>query len=129
MKKFITILIVVLILAGAVTFEQITINNYLNEIKDMTYELITLTTGTENIQTPEIKEKVDNLKQTWIQHEEVLCIFANHKDMRDLCIEIQKLEGNIEVNQYEDFTASLRVIYHLTDDYHKIMGTSWQNIF
>ncbi len=129
MKKFITILIVVLILAGAVTFEQITINNYLNEIKDMTYELITLTTGTENIQTPEIKEKVDNLKQTWIHHEEVLCIFANHKDMRDLCIEIQKLEGNIEVNQYEDFTASLRVIYHLTDDYHKIMGTSWQNIF
>lgn len=129
MKKFITILIVVLILAGAVTFEQITINNYLNEIKDMTYELITLTTGTENIQTPEIKEKVDNLKQTWIDHEEVLCIFANHKDMRDLCIEIQKLEGNIEVNQYEDFTASLRVIYHLTDDYHKIMGTSWQNIF
>lgn len=129
MKKFITILIVVLILAGAVTFEQITINNYLNEIKDMTYELITLTTGTENIQTPEIKEKVDNLKQTWIHHEEVLCIFANHKDMRDLCIEIQKLEGNIEVNQYEDFTASLRVIYHLTNDYHKIMGTSWQNIF
>ncbi len=129
MKKFITILIVVLILAGAVTFEQITINNYLNEIKDMTYELITLTTGTENIQTPEIKEKVDNLKQTWIHHEEVLCIFANHKDMRDLCIEIQKLEGNIEVNQYEDFTASLKVIYHLTDDYHKIMGTSWQNIF
>ena len=129
MKKFITILIVVLILAGAVTFEQITINNYLNEIKDMTYELITLTTGTENIQTTEIKEKVDNLKQTWIHHEEVLCIFANHKDMRDLCIEIQKLEGNIEVNQYEDFTASLRVIYHLTDDYHKIMGTSWQNIF
>lgn len=129
MKKFITILIVVLILAGAVTFEQITINNYLNEIKDITYELITLTTGTENIQTPEIKEKVDNLKQTWIHHEEVLCIFANHKDMRDLCIEIQKLEGNIEVNQYEDFTASLRVIYHLTDDYHKIMGTSWQNIF
>ncbi len=129
MKKFITILIVVLILAGAVTFEQITINNYLNEIKDMTYELITLTTGTENIQTPEIKVKVDNLKQTWIHHEEVLCIFANHKDMRDLCIEIQKLEGNIEVNQYEDFTASLRVIYHLTDDYHKIMGTSWQNIF
>ena len=129
MKKFITILIVVLILAGAVTFEQITINNYLNEIKDMTHELITLTTGTENIQTPEIKEKVDNLKQTWIHHEEVLCIFANHKDMRDLCIEIQKLEGNIEVNQYEDFTASLRVIYHLTDDYHKIMGTSWQNIF
>lgn len=129
MKKFITILIVVLILAGAVTFEQITINNYLNEIKDMTYELITLTTGTENIKTPEIKVKVDNLKQTWIHHEEVLCIFANHKDMRDLCIEIQKLEGNIEVNQYEDFTASLRVIYHLTDDYHKIMGTSWQNIF
>ena len=129
MKKFITILIVVLILAGAVTFEQITINNYLNEIKDMTHELITLTTGTENIQTPEIKEKVDNLKQTWIHHEEVLCIFANHKDMRDLCIEIQKLKGNIEVNQYEDFTASLRVIYHLTDDYHKIMGTSWQNIF
>lgn len=129
MKKLITIIIVVLILLGAVIFEQITINNYLNEIQDMTEELITISTGTENIQTDEIREKVATLKETWIHHEEVLCIFANHKDMRDLCIEIQKLEGNIEVNQYEDFTASLRVIYHLADDYHKIMGTSWQNIF
>ncbi len=129
MKKFIIIIIVVLILAGAVTLEQITINSYLNEIQNKTYELITLTTGLENIQTEEIKEKVSDLKKTWIHHEEILCIFANHKDMRDLCIEIQKLEGNIEVNQYEDFTASLKVIYHLADDYHKIMGTSWQNIF
>ena len=129
MKKFITIVIVVLILAFGAVFEQITINNYLDEIQDMTYELMTLTKGSKNIQTEEIAEKVSQLKNTWIHHENVLCTFANHKDMRDLCIEIQKLEGNIEVNQYEDFTASLKVIYHLADDYHKIMGTSWQNIF
>ena len=129
MKKFVTIIFVVLILIGAVIYEQITINNYLSEIQDMTEELMTITSGKQNIQTEEIKEKVENLKNTWIHHEEVLCIFANHKDMRDLCIEVQKLEGNIEVNQYEDFTASLKVIYHLCNDYHKIMGTSWQNIF
>lgn len=129
MKKFITIIAVVLILTGAVVWEQITINNYLDEVHTKTYELIELSSGKENIQTDEIKEKVKDLRETWIHHEEVLCIFANHKDMRDLCIEVQKLEGNIEVNQYEDFTASLKVIYHLSEDYHKIMGTNWQNIF
>ena len=129
MKKFIAIIFVVLILVGLCIWEQLTINNYLSDIQNQSKELIEITTGTKNIQTEEISTRVDRLKTTWEQHEEVLCFFANHKDMRDLCIEIQKLRGNIIVNQYEDFTAGLQVIYHLTKDYHFIMGLSLQNIF
>ena len=54
MKKFITIIIVVLTLTFGAVFEQITINNYLDEIQDMTYELMTLTKGSENIQTEDL---------------------------------------------------------------------------
>ena len=129
MKKLITIIIVVLLLTVAVIFEDITINTYLDEIKQKTEYVISLSNGKDNIQTEEIINSVADLKQTWIHHEQILSMFSNHKDMRDLCIEIQKLEGNIEVNQYEDFTAGLKVISHLTDDYKSIMGTSWQNIF
>ena len=121
MKKFITIIFVVFLLVGLCTWEQITINDYLDDIQ--------ITKGIKNIQTEEISNRVEKLKSTWEQHEEVLCFFANHKDMRDLCIEIQRLRGNIIVNQYEDFTAGLQVIYHLTQDYHFIMGLSLQNVF
>ena len=129
MKKLVTIICVVLILAGAVVWEDITIRTYLDEIKQKTEYIIELSSGKDDIQTEEIIKSVQELKQTWIHHEQILSMFSNHKDMRDLCIEIQKLQGNIEVNQYEDFTAGLKVISHLTDDYKSIMGTSWQNIF
>lgn len=129
MKKFILILVVTLALIGVAIWEQITVNTYLNDVEEKSKYLIEITTNVTNIQTEEIIEKVEELEESWTKQEQILCLFANHKDMRDLCIEIQKLRGNIEVNQYEDFTASLKVIYHLCNDYHKIMGTSWQNIF
>lgn len=129
MKKFIAILFVVLVLIGLSVWEKITIDNYLNDIQTQSQELMDLTYGSKNIQTEEIILKVNTLEETWMHHEEILCMFANHKDMRDLCTEIQRLKGNIEVNQYEDFTASLKIINHLSQDYHKIMGISFQNIF
>ena len=129
MKKFIAILFVVFILVGLSVWEEITIDRYLNDIQIQSQELMDLTKGTKNIQTEEILIKVNKLEETWIHHEEILCLVANHKDMRDLCVEIQRLKGNIEVNQYEDFTASLKIINHLSQDYHKIMGISFQNIF
>ena len=129
MKKFIAILFVIFILVGLSVLEEITIDSYLNDIQMQSQELMDLTKGTKNIQTEEIILKVNELEETWVHHEEILCLVANHKDMRDLCIEIQRLKGNIEVNQYEDFTASLKIINHLSQDYHKIMGISWQNIF
>ncbi len=129
MKKYIAILFVIFILVGLSVLEEITIDSYLNDIQMQSQELMDLTKGTKNIQTEEIILKVNELEETWVHHEEILCLVANHKDMRDLCIEIQRLKGNIEVNQYEDFTASLKIINHLSQDYHKIMGISWQNIF
>lgn len=129
MKRLIAILFVILLLIFGVIIEQTTINNYLNEIQEKTKQLILISSGKENIQTQEIQQKLQELEDTWLHHEQILCFFANHKDMRDLCIEIQKLEGNLQVNQYEDFAAGLKVIYHLADDYHYVMGTSFQNIF
>ncbi len=129
MKKYIAILFVIFILVGLSVLEEITIDSYLNDIQTQSQELMDLTKGTKNIQTEEIILKVNELEKTWVHHEEILCLVANHKDMRDLCIEIQRLKGNIKVNQYEDFTASLKIINHLSQDYHKIMGISWQNIF
>ena len=129
MKKLITMIFVISLLFGAVLVEQIIIDKYLTDIKQKTEYLIDISQGQQNIQTQDIIDSVADLKATWIHHEQILGIFANHKDMRDLCIEIQKLQGNIEVNQYEDFTAGLKVISHLTDDYHNLMGTGWQNIF
>ena len=129
MKKLITMICVVLILTGAVIIEQIIIKTYLSEIKQKTEYIIEISQGQDNIQTQEIIDKVADLKETWIHHETILGMFANHKDMRDLCVEIQKLQGNIEVNQYEDFTAGLKVIAHLTEDYNNLMGINWTNIF
>ena len=129
MKKTIFIIFVVLFLIAISIAEQIVVSNYLFDIEQKAQHLIEITKDKTNIQTEEIYNLVEDLEQTWKAHEEILCIVANHKDMRDLCTEIQRLRGNIEVNQYEDFTAGIKVIYHLAQDYHYLMGLSLQNIF
>ena len=129
MKKIFLMIFVVACLVCGIIIEENTINNYLSEIEQKTEYIIEISSGKDNIQTQQIKNAVSDLKDTWLHHEKILATFANHKDMRDLCIEIQKLEGNIEVNQYEDFTAGLKVIRHLTQDYKSLLGTSLQNVF
>ncbi|MBO5884567.1 MAG: DUF4363 family protein [Clostridia bacterium] len=129
MKKFIVMIFIFIMLVGLCIWEQITVNKYLLDIKEQTLDIINISTDLKDINNIEIIQKVENLELSWKHHESILCLFSNHKDMRDLCIEIQKLRGNIEVNQHEDFTASLKVIYHLTEDYKLIMGTSFQNVF
>lgn len=128
MKKYVAIAIF-LLLAGFLIFEQLTISNYLDEIIQKTEYLSSIALGREDIQTEEIKNAFFDLEETWVHHEGVISLFANHIDMQDFCIELEKMQGNIDVNQYEDFTASLRVLSHLAEDCKKFLGTDFKNIF
>ena len=128
MRK-IAMLVLLLVLVGIIVWEQLSVNSYLNEIKDITDRLTIMVSGNEQINTTEILEQVDNLEDVWNKHESILCLLANHKDMQELSVEIARMRACVSVNQFEDFKASLSIIIYFSEAYHHFMGISLQNIF
>lgn len=129
MRRITACILVFIVLIGLCVWEQTSVNIYLENVYNMAKELQILTLDDETINTTEILEKVEHLEEMWESHESILCLFANHKDMKDLSIEIEKMKGNVEMNQYEDFQASLNVVMFLSTTFHHFMGFSFQNIF
>ena len=128
MKKIVVIFLLIF-LAGIIVWEQISVNAYLDEVRDITDNLTEMVSGSEQINTTQILEEVDRLDQVWKKHENILCLLANHKDMQDLSVEIARMRACVSVNQFEDFKASLSIIIYFTEAYHHFMGISLQNIF
>ena len=129
MKKAIGMFCLLLFLAGIIVWEQISVSIYLADIKNITDNLSEMVAGSEQINTTQIYEEVEHLEEVWKKHEGVLCLVANHKDMQDLSIEIERMKACVSVNQFEDFKASLAIIMYFTEAYHHFMGISFQNIF
>ena len=128
MKK-IAMLALLLALFGIIVWEQLSVNSYLDEIRDITDKLTIMVSGNEQINTTQVLEEVDRLEDIWNKHENILCLLANHKDMQELSVEIARMRACVSVNQFEDFKASLSIIIYFSEAYHHFMGISWQNIF
>ena len=64
MRK-IAMLVLLLVLVGIIVWEQLSVNSYLNEIKDITDRLTIMVSGNEQINTTEILDQVDNLEDVW----------------------------------------------------------------
>lgn len=128
MKK-ISMLFLFLLLIGIIIWEQVSVNSYLDEIKDITDNLTLMVSDNQQINTTQILEEVDRLENVWNKHENILCLLANHKDMQELSVEIARMRACVSVNQFEDFKASLSIIIYFSEAYHHFMGISLQNIF
>lgn len=128
MKK-IAMLALLLALVGIIVWEQLSVNSYLDEIRDITDKLTIMVSGNEQINTTQVLEEVDRLEDIWNKHENILCLLANHKDMQELSVEIARMRACVSVNQFEDFKSSLSIIIYFSEAYHHFMGISLQNIF
>lgn len=129
MKKAIGMICLLLFLVGIIVWEQISVSVYLTDIKIITDNLSEMVAGSEQINTTQVYEEVEHLEEVWKKHESILCLVANHKDMQDLSIEIERMKACVSVNQFEDFKASLTIIMYFTEAYNHFMGISFQNIF
>ena len=129
MKKAICMIVLLLILTGIIVWEQISVDTYLMEVKSITNTLADMVGGSEQINTTKVLEEVEHLEEVWEKHEGYLCLLANHKDIREMSIEIERMKACVSVNQFEDFKASLSIIIYFTESYHHFMGISLQNLF
>lgn len=128
-KRYVYVIFIVVILVAICVVEQILVNNYLGEMKACTTEIVELAKNKTEIDTPEIKQKVEELDKKWQGYETTLCFLVNLKDIDDIGIELAKMRVYASENNVAEFNASLElVLYHL-DNYYSAMGINFENIF
>lgn len=127
-KRFLSVLIILVLLALVCVWEQISVDKYLNDIYNQALAIENYVDDITNVNAPELQAMVDRLEDSWDKHESMLCFIINHKDIADISTEITRLKSYSETNQEQDFKATIKVIIHYTDAYHHVMGISLQNL-
>ena len=128
-KRFIYVIVILVILIGACITEQIMVSNYLSNIKEKVDNISSVTQNAIVINTSEIYDLVIDLETTWNNYEENLCFLVNHNEIEELGAEISKMKIYVIENDLTEFKASLAQVLYYADTYSHVMGISLQNIF
>lgn len=127
-KSFISVIVILVLLALACVWEQVSVDRYLNDIYNQALAIENYVDDKTDVNAPELKKMVELLEASWDKHEEMLCFLINHKDIADMATEITRLKSYTQTNQEEDFKSTIKVIIHYTSAYRHVMGISLQNL-
>lgn len=128
MKIFIIILLT-LLLAGLVTYEEIMVNNSLNLIFEKSIQLQADTSDTEYINNSYVVRQADVISDIWDKYEDRLCFVINHKNIQDMGIQISNLKAYVITNDIEDFKQTIALIVYYTELFRHMIGVSLDGIF
>ncbi len=129
MKKLVCIIIISIFLVGACITEEILVRKTLTEVNKKGNELFEIASNLDNLNTEQLLQKTRELNEFWIEHEDALCFFVNHKDMIEMGNEIIKMVSYAKNNIKEEYTTSLELVLYFSSQYNHIMGVSLENIF
>ena len=91
MKRIIVIILLSLILAGSLIYEQIFINDSVTLLKTKCQDVYDTIHQSININDESIIKKVSELNDFWSNRESQLCLIINHKDMEKVGEQIVKV--------------------------------------
>lgn len=128
-RRYIYIILIIVILIGVCITEQVLVNGYLSTMETKITEIVEYVGDTETIDTPEIYDMVVELETEWDSYEGILCFLVNLKDIEDIGIELTKMKIYIVENSATEFKASLSLLLYYIDGYYNLMGISFENIF
>lgn len=129
MKRIIAIVIICIFLIGMCTIEEILVNSTLSDLNNKSTYMYELYKGSDSANTPELQQLTQDLNDYWKKKENHLCYFINHKDMHEMGNEITRLLSYSKFNLKEEFEASLLLIIYYSEEFHHIMGVSFENVF
>ncbi|MDD2445448.1 MAG: DUF4363 family protein [Clostridia bacterium] len=127
-KRFIYILIIIVLLVGFCIMEQLMVDNFLTSMETNIYNIMDIIEDEVDINTPEIYELVEETEEKWKGYENSLCYLINYKDIEEVGVEITKMKVYIVENQIVEFKSSLAQILYFTDSYRQVMSNSLHNI-
>ena len=128
MKRLFGIILIVLLLIVLCIADEILVENTLHQIKTTGNQIYAYAEQLESVKNEELISQANQLLDYWNSREAILSFFTNHKDIREMGIELTKVISYAEQNIPEEFFTSLQLVIYYSDSFHQVMGISFQNI-
>ena len=129
-KKFVIILIMILMLVGLATFEVLyakeTIQNIDDELKQIQTNISVVIK--EDGESGELLTSTSNLLDYWNKRESILCLMFNHNDMKDLGKEITETKAYLEKENLEEAYIHSELAILQIESLRHILQINFQNI-
>lgn len=129
MKRIIVIILLSLILAGSLIYEQIFINDSVTLLKTKCQDVYDTIHQSVNINDESIIKKVSELNDFWSNRESQLCLIINHKDMEKVGEQIVKVLTLCKQNDTKQAIYEVDLLKYYTEGYEHIIKVTFQNIW
>lgn len=129
MKRYWIILLLGFAIIGAVVWEQIYVVNTIDNLKSKTSALYDTIFNSDNVNTNQIINSVEELDDYWKERENFLCIIFNHKDIEKVGEQITKLTVLTLQNSKQEAEYEVELLKYYVEGYEHIMGVTFQNIW
>lgn len=127
--RLFSIIFITLSLIALVVVEQIYVFHTIEYMNSATSEIYDYIKQNEDINTPELIEKINVLDEKWTKKENILCLVVNHRDMEKVGEQIQKLKVLIPQNKKEEAEFEAELLVYYVDGYEHFIAVTFQNIF
>jgi len=125
-KKFWAILVLVLIVAGLATFEQVYTDNTIATLKTEITNLDTLI-DSENLQKS--SEKTQNIIDFWKKREIVICLFVDYRDIEAIGKQADLVKSHLSNQDFELAKVECHTLLHVVTTFGEMIGFDWHNVF
>ena len=130
MKRWITTIILIIIITIAVIVEQTYVNQTFNTLQSKVDALVTTieACADDEVDTAENKAQIADIEAYWLQHERVLCYLVKHTETFQISDAISYAKNFIEFGNKEEVMSALHKLVYLGKVHSYNMGTSLENI-
>lgn len=127
MKRVIPIVIMTVFLISLCIMEELLVEDTLKTIKNKAMYLYAMVYEQDDVDRVELINGTHDLNDYWLEHENLLCFFINHKDMHEMGNELVKMISYARSDIREEYITSLELVINYTKTFRHIMGISFQN--
>ena len=128
MKRGFVIISLFIVLVGLCVVEEIYLQRNLIKLYDKSNELLSLVEENENVDTIEIKTKIEDLKDFWDKTEGYFCLVVNHINMEEAGEQITKITSLSNLNKKDELIVEINLLIYYAKSYEHIIVPHIQNI-
>ena len=130
MSRWIATSCILVLIIGAVIWEQVYVNQTFNHLEKQVNALIVSVEacGDEDADTESNKTQIANIEKYWLKREKVLCYLVKHTETFQISDAIIYAKNFIDFGNKEEVMSALRKLSYLLKVHTYNMGTSLENI-
>lgn len=125
-KKFWIILVLVLVVGGLATFEQV----YTDQtVATLQTEIATLENLIDSQNLEQSKQKTQKIIDFWKEKETIICLFVDYRDIEAIGKQADLVKSHLLNSDFELAKVECHTLEHVVTTFGEMIGFDWHNIF